>query len=243
MDCWVELGIDEESDKRNIKASFLKLTKIINAESDPQGYAVLNSAYKEALSIVAARRESTKSCDKKTLEVKIITPSSSIKKTTEVTLKKNKHISNIATDEDNYHYSSPQKQYYIRRFFALIIDFIVVIFILNTTSTSESNLPTLGYILIYLFFIIPLMEASPLKGSVGKLFMGIRVVNFNDKRLGVFQSFKRTFLTALMIGFIKFRIWGLFAQLINNDELPQDNSSCSKIVPISFKEVFFKPSK
>ncbi len=245
MDCWVELGIAEDSDKKKIKVAFLKLTKIINAESDPQGYADLNRAYEEALSIVGVKRDLAKPCDKKSLETRIIAPSPPIKKTAEVKLKKTNHINHVETDrgDDGYYNFSPQQQYFVRRFLAFLIDFLVVIFILNTRSAGESTLPTFGYILTYLFFIIPLMEASPLKGSVGKLFMGIRVVDSSNEQLGIFQSFKRTFSTAFMVGLIKFRIWELLAQLINNNELPQDNSSHSKVVAISYKKVFLRLSK
>jgi len=231
MDCWVELGIAEESDKKAIKSSFFKLKKIINDETDPQGYIELVSAYEEALLIADARSNRNKIF---TVE-EAIAPLP-IKKAEKVEQRKIEVYSDDVEEEYEGYYVSPYNKYFYRRFFAFVIDFIVVIFILTSRGTGESPLPTLSYILIYIFIVTPLMEASPLKGSIGKLIMGIGVVTKNGKQLSILQSFKRTFSTAFMIGLIKFRGWDLLARLINNDNLVQDNSSHSEVVSMSYKK-------
>ncbi len=236
MDCWVELGIAEESDKKAIKSSFFKLKKIINDETDPQGYIDLVSAYEEALLIADARLNDADSEKNKTFSVKETITPPPIKKAEEIEHKRIEVFNNEVEEEHEDYYVSSYNRYYYRRFFAFIIDFIVVIFILNSRNIGESILPTLGYILIYIFIVIPLMEASPLKGSIGKLIMGIGVVSKNGKQLSILQSFKRTFSTIFVIGLIKFHGWGLFARLISNDYLVQDNSSHSEVVSMSYKK-------
>lgn len=86
-----------------------------------------------------------------------------------------------------------------KRLVAFSIDIVILVAIYFCTIFLEirldvSGIPKLILILIFLFslyLLYPLMESSKKQATLGKLLMGIVVVNVNGSRISFFRAFGR----------------------------------------------------
>lgn len=77
-----------------------------------------------------------------------------------------------------------------RRFAALTID-MLILFI--PTMAIDAVVPFLGTLLFSILYY-PVLESSPLKATIGKVIMGIIVVNTSGEKISFKQAFIRYFM-------------------------------------------------
>ncbi len=92
-----------------------------------------------------------------------------------------------------------------KRALAIFIDQVILVVILFVPVLGGIILPKAIVSLVFLFYFI-LMESSPLQATVGKLMLGIKVVDGDGKKISFFRAFFRTISkilsSVLFIGYI-----------------------------------------
>jgi len=103
--------------------------------------------------------------------------------------------------------SEPRSLYYFARIAAFAVDALIAgIFII--VGTSEPYLAFLHYIgTAYVLLLMPLLEASPWQGSIGKRIFDLTVVNNNGLRLSWYHSFFRSYVSYFCLAAIKITVW------------------------------------
>ena len=92
-----------------------------------------------------------------------------------------------------------------KRAVAILIDEVILVVILFAPVLVGIVLPKVIVSLVFLFYFV-LMESSPLQATLGKLMLGIKVVDGDGKRISFFRSLLRTISkilsSILFIGYI-----------------------------------------
>ena len=78
-----------------------------------------------------------------------------------------------------------------KRFFAFIIDVFVFALLFWVLAQLMDNTSVTLVLLVLIWLYYALLESSPLQASVGKILMGIKVVDRRGRRLSFWQATER----------------------------------------------------
>ena len=95
------------------------------------------------------------------------------------------------------------------------------------TSKPDSTVNFIFGTLWYLA-IAPVVEASPLQGTPGKILFGLKVVSKKGKRLNILHALWRSFMFSLVLAGFKITVW--IHLFMNNDRLLHDRFSGSMVI-------------
>ena len=124
---------------------------------------------------------------------------------------------------------------YFARIVATLLDWILlgmIAVLISKMGWSLSGKPdqSLDFILGTFWFLIaaPIMEASPLQGTPGKILFGMKVVSKKGRRLNILHALWRSFMFSLVLAAFKITVW--IHLFIRNDRLLHDRSSWSMVI-------------
>lgn len=83
------------------------------------------------------------------------------------------------------------------------------------------------FILLYVV-LIPLLEASPLQGSIGKVLLGMKITNLKGKRLNILHAFWRNISYLISTACFKITIW--INMFTNDGKMVHDRASRSLVL-------------
>ncbi|WP_428035411.1 RDD family protein [Amphritea sp.] len=127
--------------------------------------------------------------------------------------------------------------HYFSRLLATLLDWLLLGFIavllskmgvpLLSTDNDGGILDFIGGVLFYLL-LAPVMEASPLQGTPGKILFGMKVVDKQGKRLNILHTLLRSFMFMLALITFKVTIWiNIF---FRDQRLLHDRFSYSRVI-------------
>lgn len=127
--------------------------------------------------------------------------------------------------------------HYFSRLLAALLDWLLLGFIavllskmgvpLLSTDSDGGILDFIGGVLFYLL-LAPVMEASPLQGTPGKILFGMKVVDKQGKRLNILHTLLRSFMFMLALIAFKVTIWiNIF---FRDQRLLHDRFSYSRVI-------------
>ncbi len=150
----------------------------------------------------------------------------------------------LAVSEQKIQWTSPKVHKgemiacnYFARLFSTFLDWLLLGFIAVVLSkmglpilSTNSDGRMLDFIAGVLFYIAlaPLMEASPLQGTPGKILFGMKVVNNNGRRLNILHALLRSFMFTLVVAAFKITIW--ITIFIKDHRLLHDRFSYSMVI-------------
>lgn len=117
---------------------------------------------------------------------------------------------------------------YYARIAAMVIDVFVIYMVVDTLNFSGDGFLSVVYSLLVYFFLIPILEASPLQGGLGKIIFGMKVTNKTGKRLNIFQAYWRQILYTIITAAFKVTVWINF--FLNDGRLLHDRLSVSRVI-------------
>lgn len=150
----------------------------------------------------------------------------------------------LAIDERKIAWVSPKQHKgemipgnYFARIFATFLDWLLLGFIAVLLSklglhilSSNNDGKILDFIagMVFYMALAPLMEASPLQGTPGKILFGIKVVSKKGRRLNILHALLRSIVFTLVIAAFKVTIWiNIF---IKDHRLLHDRFSYSMVI-------------
>ncbi len=128
--------------------------------------------------------------------------------------------------------------HYYRRGAAYLIDMglVYVFYVIQKLTLSlpeKDNMTALVIIgAIYGLIVIPLFEASSIQASLGKQMLGLKVVDEAGLRMPWYQSFWRSIITSICVGFLQFVVWVNLFLSYKKGVLLQDLMSKSYVVKV-----------
>lgn len=126
---------------------------------------------------------------------------------------------------------------FLRRVLAACIDILLFTFIISSLlwlaygidrPDHDTGLNIVIAVLSY-FMISPIMEATPLQGTPGKIILGMKVVTMKGNRLNIFHSLFRSIIFTLSTAAIKVTAW-INAFVFNKGNLLHDSFSRSQVI-------------
>ncbi len=126
---------------------------------------------------------------------------------------------------------------YFARLFSTFLDWMLLGFmaVLFTKLgmpivSSDGDGRMLNFIAGVLCYIVlaPLMEASPLQGTPGKILFGMKVVSKNGRRLNILHALLRSFMFTLVVAAFKITVWAIL--FIKDHRLLHDRFSYSLVI-------------
>lgn len=84
-----------------------------------------------------------------------------------------------------------------KRFFAFLIDAAVFAILFWVLAQTMNNASVSLVLLVIIWLYYALLESSPLQASLGKIIMGIKVVDRRGRRLTFWQATERIFPSLL----------------------------------------------
>ena len=116
---------------------------------------------------------------------------------------------------------------YFTRIFALAVDVLLIYFLVGNTVHDEP-VDILMLTFSFYFFAIPIAEASPLQGGLGKILFGIKVTNRKGRRLNILHAFWRQQMYLITMFAIKITI--IINLFLSGDRLLHDRLSWSAVI-------------
>ena len=112
---------------------------------------------------------------------------------------------------DKHHQGPIEHAGYYARIFAVAIDILCIYIVFGSSAFSaifqSGSGSELLYSLLFYTIAVPIAEASPLQGSLGKILLGIKVTTKNGRRLSIFHSVWRQLMFLVSTAGFKFTIW------------------------------------
>ena len=112
---------------------------------------------------------------------------------------------------DRHHKGPIEHAGYYARIIAVAIDILCIYMVFGSSIFAaivpQSSGNELLYSLLFYMIAIPIAEASPLQGSLGKILLGIKVTTKNGRRLSIFHSMWRQLMFLASTAGFKLTIW------------------------------------
>ena len=139
-------------------------------------------------------------------------------------------LHNKPIEDGNYH----------ARIFATIVDlaFFSIAFLLidaairhlffNGRHFIDNKISFFLIMVGFFFLLIPIMEASPIQGTPGKVLMDIKVTGRQGKRLNIFHAYWRTLMFLISTAAFKITVW--INMFLPGGDLLHDLTSASRVI-------------
>lgn len=132
----------------------------------------------------------------------------------------------------NVHTGPLEDVNYYARLGATFVDFFIIFVFVETLLPYFIHLNKADVMLhtfICYILVIPLLESSPMQGSVGKVLFGMKVSNRRGRRLGIVHAFFRQLIYMVNIAAFKIVVF-INAFFIKDGRLLHDRMSFSRVV-------------